>query len=469
MTMEETSRHFDEIVECVETYGRIAFVADLGESSMRPSEALRKSVATEMKRLFRYYGDQIVAVAHVTKSITARAVLRTFHWLVPPPFPTIVTASREEAVGWAMLRIGRGAATREGRTKVDASREPAKPRPRQLEARAATGIARTLATAARARGMDVEAVLARAGLPAAALDDVDGYVSYRSLMALLELVAATSEDANFGLHTAEQFVDAATLGIVGFAARSSTDLREAIDRVARYARLVNENTELTVTSTAGGIRVDHGPIAPLAWPRHYAELALAALLTLSRAWTGVAFPAGAVGFRHARPTDVAEHRRVFGCEPRFDARSNYLVIPNEVLSLPLCHGDRMLGQFFDNRLEALAATMATVPGTVAQVREVMMRSLSEGLPSLASVGRRLGMSTRTLQRQLGDHGITFSEILDSVRREVAMTAITRPGITVQELAFICGFLDVKAFRKAFCRWTGVPPREYRAGARLVLD
>jgi AraC-like DNA-binding protein len=118
-----------------------------------------------------------------------------------------------------------------------------------------------------------------------------------------------------------------------------------------------------------------------------------------------------------------------------------------------------------SRAEARAWVMGHLEhapsGTLVDVRDAIGRTLPATTPTLSSIGRSLGMSPRTLQRRLGERGVTFGEILDAVRRDAAMSAITRPGASVQDVALSCGFDDVKALRRAFRRWTGRSPSEYR--------
>lgn len=449
ITAEEAGSHFREIGDLADRFGKVAVVVDLTEAPIA-ADVLRRNAALQMRALFRRCGDRLIAVAHVVRSSVARATLNSVQRLAPPPFPSLVTSSHTKALAWAENWLGRGG-----------PKLLAPPRTKQGDARVASGLARTLVAAARSRGLAVDQDLASLALQASALDDVDGYIPYSTLMNLVELFAARAGDQDFGLHAAEAFFDAASFGVVGFAARASSSLREAIERTARYAHLMNENTEISVTFDANGATIVDGPIPPLAWSRHYAEMAIAAFVVLSRRWTGVDFRVGEVGFRHAAPHDMREHRRLFGRTPRFAVDRNYLVIPAAVLDLGLRHGDAKLGQYFDRRLDELAATYSSAPGPLSDVREAMLRTLPGGTPTLAAIARLLGVSERTLQRRLGERGVTFNRILDSVRREVAIAAIAQPRVSVQELSLVCGFADVKAFRRAFRRWTGRSPREYR--------
>jgi AraC-like DNA-binding protein len=103
------------------------------------------------------------------------------------------------------------------------------------------------------------------------------------------------------------------------------------------------------------------------------------------------------------------------------------------------------------------------PSELAEVRNEAARAVSEHAPpTLVAIGRRLGMSRRTLQRRLHERGVTFGQIVDSVRREAALAAIKPTArISVQEVARACGFEDLKSFRRAFRKWTGLSPTDYR--------
>lgn len=458
LTSEEVTRHFTEIGDAADELGSIGVIVDLSEAPFA-SASLRKVAAHEMRTLFRRCGDRVVGVGHVVRTRTARMLLGVVQSLAPPPFPSVIVATADEARVWV-----------EGRLRARAD-HPAPARRSSLgpaqsfDARAATGLARTLVDAARARGLDVGAELTRSRLTLDDLATVEGYVPYRTLMWLAEAIAERSGDEAFGLHTAENFVDASSFGVAGFAVRSSTTLREAIDRTVRYAAVINESTQMSVVYDEGGARIIDGPMPPLVWPRHYAELSMASFITLSRKWTGLQFDARAVGFRHAAPRDVSEHRRIFGCAPVFDCAQNFIVIPRHVLDTQFKYGDRLLGEFFEGHLSGLARTQGTSPGALAEVRDAMNALLKGGAPTLEVVGKKLGLSERTLQRRLGERGVSFTEVLGSVRREAALRGIERPNASVQELAFACGFSDIKAFRRAFHRWTGVAPREYRRGIK----
>lgn len=107
--------------------------------------------------------------------------------------------------------------------------------------------------------------------------------------------------------------------------------------------------------------------------------------------------------------------------------------------------------------------------TIDAVREVIARELSRGRPSLQSVARHLNLSVRTLQRRLAESGWSYVRLVDDIRGTVARRRVGRPGVLLKAVAFDLGFAEQASFTRAFRRWTGLAPREYRrlAGRRPV--
>jgi AraC-like DNA-binding protein len=98
------------------------------------------------------------------------------------------------------------------------------------------------------------------------------------------------------------------------------------------------------------------------------------------------------------------------------------------------------------------------------VRRTLWSELSERTPSLEGVARSLGVSARTLQRQLRQEGVSFAQLLAELRREMAPSLLQDGQYGVSEVAFLLGYEDPSAFRRAFQRWFGRSPRSFRSAA-----
>jgi AraC-like DNA-binding protein len=446
ITADEARAHFREVREAAELFERVGVVVDL--SNPPPfTWSLGRTVSTEMRATIARISDKLVGVAHVTPSAAARATLAAMQWLAPPTFPTLATSLHGEASGWVAARL---AQARSSRVRFVGSRD----------ARVAAGIARTLVIGLQRHGTSSEE-LEQLGIRPFHVENLDGYIPYTALANLCERLSLRSNDPYFGLHVGAAVSDPTVFGVVGMAAHFSSTLIAAFTRLTNHGRLIDENMQFTSAVEASGTRISLSPQAPIEWPHHYAEFLLAAVLNLCRVWTGVDFPAHAVGFRH-KAAETAEHARFFQCSPAFEATDNFLVIPTHVLERQFASCDPLRARYLDARLEEMAQVHAAAPGALADVRLAARTLLSAGAPvTTATVAVRLGLSSRTLQRRLNERGVTFAALLDCARRELAMAAITRPRTSIQEVSLSCGFLDMKSFRRAFVRWTGQSPSDYR--------
>jgi AraC-like DNA-binding protein len=320
-------------------------------------------------------------------------------------------------------------------------------------------LVRSVADGASAVGLDRSALLARAGL--ADPIDPDARVPYAAWVTLWEELGQRVADPFVGLHFAESAIDESTFSTVGFAARSAETFGAAIERVVVFSRLLNEATETRLELRGGEARVVDGPRdLRRPWPRHLAECILAAYVVLGERWTGAELRPNRVAFQHARPESIAELERVFRCPVSFSQPRNWIDFPRAHLAVPIRSARLPLREFLDRQARAQMAPLAEAP-LDERLRALVGDALPGGEPKLSWVARRLGTSTRTLQRRLASQGTSFAEIVDEVRRVLALRLLAEHGVSIREVGFLLGFSEPKAFRRAFRRWTGKSPRSFR--------
>jgi AraC-like DNA-binding protein len=98
---------------------------------------------------------------------------------------------------------------------------------------------------------------------------------------------------------------------------------------------------------------------------------------------------------------------------------------------------------------------------LADVNTLVTEALPSGKPNLKQIGEHLGMSNRTLKRRLADHGIAFRDLVQGIQRELSIQLLRTTEQSIGEIAFQTGFSEQSAFNRAFKRWTGTSPTEYR--------
>jgi AraC-like DNA-binding protein len=315
------------------------------------------------------------------------------------------------------------------------------------------------------RGLGADAVCRAADIDRGWLDEPNSRVPASAMERLWAVAERLAGDADLGLHSAESYNPGA-LSIVGYVILSCRTAGQALERLARYAPLLNEGLCVSIEHAPGTTRCVFGPAAGVdsflhRSPRQAVEtLAAGIVLTLGRLATRAPTPM-AVSFRHAAPPSIAEHMRLLGPVVRFDQSENAVAYPTAALEASMLSADPALLEVFEadarRRLEQLKAHGA-VSGRVQAAVGARLRG---EVPSLAAIASALAMSERSIQRSLTEESTSYREIVDEVRKGLALSHLSRPGTTAADVAFLLGFSEPSAFTRAFRRWTGSSPTQFR--------
>ena len=312
----------------------------------------------------------------------------------------------------------------------------------------------------RSMGHDPRPLLASIGLDEATLHDPDARVPMRAVMSLMARAVETIGDADLGLHLAEH-TDVGSADVHFYAIVSSPTLGAAYERVCRYQRLIHETNlvELDIRGERTWLR--HRRPGGLPAPRHTAEFLLAVWVRAGRIATGTDWAPLEVRFAHTEPDHVREHTRFFRAPVRFACGENALVLPTPLLDTPCVRADPALLAVLD-RYAADRLARAPQTHTLAdRVRTTLAEQLVGTEPGVARLAARLKMSVRTLNRTLEAEGTTYRALLDQLRYELATRHLADDRISIAEVAFLLGFSELSSFYRAFKRWTGRTPVEFR--------
>jgi len=188
-----------------------------------------------------------------------------------------------------------------------------------------------------------------------------------------------------------------------------------------------------------------------------------AQLRMCRSLIGRDFSPRHIELRRPRPAAIDDFERLFRTPLLFGAAQNRLVFDGAGIESPLDGANPDLAL----RADAIALQyLARIErdNIQARVREVLMQRLQRAEPSQDEVAEHLCMSARTLQRKLGESGTTYKEILDETRHSLALLYLSAPHHSLSEITYLLGFSSGSSFTRAFRRWTGQSPSNWRAGA-----
>ena len=305
----------------------------------------------------------------------------------------------------------------------------------------------------------VPALLQRAGLPAGLFQQEKIYITTAELFALWRGVAEMSPDPGFGLKlgTELRFERSHPVAIAGVCSRTFGD---ALQRLARYKQLTCPE-EIRVHRKAHETSVEFFFIeAKEAQPDIMVDLGLSWILNVARRGTdGAITPLRLEFTRPAKHLKLLE--RHFGCRVHFKADRNALVFRSSDLDRPFVTQNEELVTIIRTQLDSELKARNASGKAGDQVRHVLRRSLAGKRPTLQDVAEELGLSARTLQRRLTDAGVTFQQLVEETRRELARHYLKQHAVGLNEAAFLLGFEDANSFFRAFQAWEGTSPTVWR--------
>jgi AraC-like DNA-binding protein len=312
-------------------------------------------------------------------------------------------------------------------------------------------------------GVPVAPVLASVGLEPAGIRAPGARVPHEQAMRLWDRAALASGDPQLGLHVA-QHVDAGVMDLVEYLARCSPTLGESLERTSACFGLLHDQVAFRFERSGAHATLRNEvpswlPVSPI-----YSENALASTIVMARRMTEREIPVETACFRHAPPEALDAHHEIFGPRVVFRAPVDAIVIPTECLDAPLRQADPALAAILERHVQMVLARPGPL-GLRARTARLVEAELEGRTPQAEDVAKRLRMSARTLRRLLHDEGCSFREVVAEVQRELAFRHLCDPGVPIGEVAYRTGFSDPNAFHRAFKRWTGRTPGEFRAETR----
>jgi len=330
-------------------------------------------------------------------------------------------------------------------------------------ARGSSLYVRILVEAGRRLGVDARTLLDGFDIDASKLDDVDAWFPRETITRLWERLVELTGDRDIGLHVAESFARDPSGGVVEYAARNASTLAEAFTRVERYVRLVLDGSECRFEwQEDSGVLTYSVPDDAGGPARPSSDWALATFVVKGRALVGVDFTPVEAALPYPEPEDSRALRSALRCPIAYGAGKIRLVLLRSDLERPVLGADRGLSMTLDRYAEELLARLPSHASTTDRVRQLLARVLSSGGdPSLAALADELHMSARTLQRRLSEEGAQHRDLVDEIRRDLALRYVAEGNLSIGEMTFLLGFSEPSAFLRAFRRWTGTTPGRAR--------
>ena len=269
-------------------------------------------------------------------------------------------------------------------------------------------------------------------------------------------------DPCFGLELA-QFWHPSNFGALGYAMLASPTLRTSLERLVRYHRVVSDYDFIRIDESKEGLDVTllHNNEIDYIPARVDATLAMI-MFICRRNYMGDLSPVS-VNFIHSKPDCAARYFAYFQSPVFFNANSNRIIYPLDAVDKKLPSDNPQLAELHD-QLIIEYLTQLDEEDLIQKIKAEIIAQLPSGNVTQETVARKVFMSTRNMQRQLQKEGTTFNTIQNEARLDLARQYLTDKHVDMTEIAFLLGFSEISAFSRAFKRWTGVSPSQFRSAA-----
>lgn len=307
----------------------------------------------------------------------------------------------------------------------------------------------------------IEHFLSRIGIEPHRVHDPSAYLTMNEFKQIITEAYRLSNCPQLGL-VFGQTLSIVNHGFLGYAAMSSPTLGEAIQVVLSY---LNTRTSLLsfelhqpskdkifvqLISRTGDVGLS----------QFMTEIALIHLIKMRAFLLGTSNPPLRIELSYNKPSYADYYQVLFQTDIIFNAESSKIWIEAAELNYPINFADDVSYQLAKTQLQELAQNIAQQEDLSSKIKTILLKNNLYHL-SMDEIAGILCMSSRTLRRHLQKLDVTYQELLDEVRQKKAKTFLLNNSISMTEICFLLGFHDASNFSKAFKRWTGVTPSEYR--------
>lgn len=313
-------------------------------------------------------------------------------------------------------------------------------------------------------GGDIDSIFGNAGLAPEMAGEPTLKLGLHAYCRLFEVAAARTDHGNLGLWFGQQF-EPRDLGLWGYAAVSAPTLGSALETLVELFPCHQQSSRLQLLADETGLlRLEYQIESPCILERSQdAELSLGMFQNVMRECLGRHWAPEEVHLEHPKPVEWREHEAAFGAPVYFGRPANALLFHEDVLSRPMPAVDMRLMGTMRACLLQISSQSGPPASILARVRNALRALLPEGCPTLEHVAGRLRLSHATLRRELGIEGVSYRDLVEETRRELAMVYLKQRQLPLSEIAFLLGYSELSAFSRAVRRWTGRSPRAVRLG------
>jgi AraC-like DNA-binding protein len=312
----------------------------------------------------------------------------------------------------------------------------------------------------RARNLSADELLAGVGLSSSLLQVPQARVSAQHYGALWRAIALALDDEFFGQDSRR--MKYGSFAMLCHAAVACKTLDRALERSLRFFGLLLDDLSAGLVRGPSEARIVLTERVPGAAQRVFAHELLLMLLYGVSCWlVGRRIPILKVEFSYAEPAHSAEYRLMYCDRLSFLEPRTAMAFESAYLDLPVVQNERSIKDFLRTAPESILVKYKNSSSLSSRVRRRLRQSIPGEVPDFEGLAEDLNMTPATMRRRLREEGVSYQSIKDELRRDLAIGYLSHSDRTVMDIALELGFSERSAFHRAFRKWTGASPGEFR--------
>jgi len=310
------------------------------------------------------------------------------------------------------------------------------------------------------QGIDPAPIYRKAGIDLSLISNPNARLNIEHLDKVWADAVIILDDPTFGVKMIEHW-HPSMMGALGYAWLVSSSLRRAMGRIDRYIHAITEGLETKLEDTPAGLKLSFYIVDGIKIQPQQHTLIIATIMHMCRFNYGEELVATNIDLARPEPEDPTVILDFFRTDVNFDVDVDSITIARADADSELISANKQIALMHDEMLMKYLVTIKK-GDIVQQVQSIILENLPDGQVTDKLVATELNLSERSMQRRLKEHKTTFRALLDGVREMVAKQYIENPVNRMSDIAFLIGFSEQSAFSRAFKKWTGKTPVQYRA-------
>lgn len=320
--------------------------------------------------------------------------------------------------------------------------------------------------AARQSGADVLRVIDEAGLNLELLHTPGARITSEQYVSVMMGLMRITRDEFLGVG-GKRRSPRGSFGMMCHSVIHLPTLRKAVLRAFEFYNILLDDMSLRMYQQDGKAIMTFRIQDPSIDQNHVFTEAVLTMQHRFSSWLiGQRIPLIEATFSYAAPDHVAEYHKLFHCPLKFNQRRNSIVFNAHYLNYPLMQNERTLAALLRHAPANLFIIQDREQTLTAQIIGMLGKDFTREFPDFEAVATDLGMAPQTLRRRLKDEGNSYQDIKDNLRRDAAIYYLSKPHLSINEITYMMGFSEPSTFHRAFKKWTGLTPGDYRLGLKI---